>query len=66
MSIWTDLLHLHGHLTHLPHSPATTKVSARPTEAEDGDRLRELWGCRSATSLRPEPRDSIPGVRGLA
>jgi hypothetical protein len=65
MSIWTDLLSLHGHLSHLPHSPATTKVSARPTEAEDADRLRELWGCRSATA-QPEPRPPIPGVRGLA
>jgi len=66
MSIWSELLFLHGHLTHLPHLPATTKVSARSTEAEDADRLRELWGCRSATGPRPEPRDSIPGVRGLA
>ncbi len=66
MSIWSELLYLHGHLTHHFDSPAPTKVSARSTEAEDADRLRELWGCRSATSPRPEPRDSIPGVRGLA
>jgi hypothetical protein len=66
MSIWSELLFLHGHLTHVP-GPGGTAGHPSPREvAEEADRLRELIGCPSAGPRRPEPRGPLLGVRGLA
>ena len=66
MSIWSELLFLHGHLTHLPGSGGASERPAPASQAEEADRLRELLGCRSASIPRPEPRGPLLGVRGLA
>ena len=55
MSIWSELLFLHGHLTHLPHPPATTKVSARSTEVPGG-------GARATAVARPPAPGRAPGL----
>jgi hypothetical protein len=65
MSIWSELLFLHGHLTHVPEARDTAQGDSRSTAAEEADRLRELLGCRSGATRRPEPRGPL-GVRGLA
>jgi hypothetical protein len=66
MSIWTELLFLHGHVTRF--SPVAPAAGHRPqaNPAEDADRLRELIGCPAASQRRPEePRGPLLGVRGL-
>jgi hypothetical protein len=66
MSIWSDLLSLHGYLTraHEPHNEdAETAAARRDREA---DRLRELIGSRSPSTERPEPAGPLLGVRGLS
>ena len=66
MSIWSELLFLHGHLNRVPDATDTARNSARSHGAEDAERLRELLGCRSASTPRPEPRGPLLGVRGLS
>ena len=66
MSIWSELLFLHGHLTRLPEVQSTAPASARSMDSEDADRLRELLGCRSAANRDQEQRGPLLGVRGLS
>jgi len=66
MSIWTDLLSLHGYVTHAHTDEARPSRTDGAHAAEEADRLRELLGCRSTKSPRPEPRGPLLGVRGLA
>jgi hypothetical protein len=63
MSIWSELLFLHGHLTRVHEG----KPPARPahTIEDEAERLREVLGCRSDSTQRPEPRGPLLGVRGL-
>ena len=63
MSIWSELLFLHGHLTRVHEE----KAPARPTHGteDEAERLREILGCRSASTPRPESRGPLLGVRGL-
>jgi len=65
MSIWSELLFLHGHLTRVPEVPGASTASARSRDAEEADRLRELLGCRSAANRDQEIRGPLLGVRGL-
>ncbi len=65
MSIWSELLFLHGHLTRVPEVQRATPASARSMDGEDADRLRELLGCRSAANRDQETRGPLLGVRGL-
>ena len=64
MSIWSDLLSLHGYVTY-PHNDDAEPERTRAARAE-ADRLRELIGCRSPSTPTPEPRGPLLGVRGLA
>ena len=66
MSIWSELLFLHGHLTRPPEPQSTASPSARSMDTEDADRLRELLGCRSVANRDQEPRGPLLGVRGLS
>ena len=66
MSIWSDLLFLHGFTTHAHNDDADTGRMAAAHREETADRLRELIGSRSPRSPRPEPRRPLLGVRGLA
>ncbi len=66
MSIWSDLLSLHGYVTHAHNDDARPARNDRAHVAEEAERLRELLGCRSPTSPRPEPRGPLLGVRGLS
>ena len=65
MSIWSELLFLHGHVT----SPALTgQQTERPSPrevAEEAERLREIIGCPSAGPRREGARGPVIGVRGL-
>jgi len=65
MSIWSELLFLHGHVT----SPALTgQRTERPSPrevAEEAERLREIIGCPSAGPRREGARGPVIGVRGL-
>jgi hypothetical protein len=66
MSIWSDLLSLHGYVIGARNDDAEP---ARPDSAlrdEAADRLREAVGCRPAKVPRPEPRGPVLGVHGLA
>jgi len=65
MSLWSDLLSLHGYVTHVHNDDAETHRLDAAHRAEDADRLRELIGSRSPRSPRPEPRGPLLGVRGL-
>jgi len=65
MSIWTELLFLHGHLTRPPGEAGTAGHPAPAMDREAVDRLRELIGCPPPNARRPEPRPLL-GVRGLA
>jgi hypothetical protein len=65
MSIWTDLLSLHGYVTPARTDGARSPKASAPQGLEEADRLRELIGCPSAGSARPEPRGPLLGVRGL-
>jgi len=66
MSIWSDLLSLHGHLglANGPHNEDAETAAAR--RAREADRLRELIVGRSASSERRESLGPSLGVRGLA
>ena len=65
MSVFTDLLSLHGYL--IPPHNDDAEAAPPPTAARvDADRLRELIGCRPPATRRPEPRGPLLGVRGLA
>ncbi len=66
MSIWTELLFLHGHVTRISavDTPAGHRAQTDPAEA--ADRLRELIGCPARSQRRKEPPGPILGVRGLA
>ncbi|MGZ5958249.1 MAG: hypothetical protein ACXWLI_07520 [Myxococcaceae bacterium] len=66
MSIWSELLFLHGHLTRPTEAQSTAAPSARSMDTEDADRLRELLGCRSVANRDQEPRGPLLGVRGLS
>jgi len=65
MSIWSDLLSLHGYITHAHNDDAETGRRGAVPSAEDADRLREMIGSRSPKFPRPEPRAPILGVHGL-
>ncbi|HZJ54738.1 MAG TPA: hypothetical protein VFD38_11410 [Myxococcaceae bacterium] len=67
MSIWSNLLSLHGHLTHVREAhndDAEAERTAADRRAEAAEHLREVIGCRSSGS-HPEPRGPLLGVRGL-
>jgi len=66
MSIWNDLLSLHGYVTHVHVDGPETPRAGASARADEADRLRELIGARSPRSPRPEPRGPLLGVRGLA
>jgi hypothetical protein len=65
MSIWNDLLSLHGYVTHV-HEDCPEAPRGGTCQPAEADRLRELIGARSPRSPRPEPRGPLLGVRGLA
>lgn len=67
MSLWTDLLSLHGYP--IPHNDDAEVRPPLPPAAvrAEAERLRELIGCPSAGARQPEPpRGPLLGVRGLA
>jgi len=66
MSIWSDLLSLHGYV--IPaHNDDSEPERGRAAREAEADRLRELIGCRSpSTPSRPEPRGPLLGVHGLS
>jgi len=66
MSVWSDLLSLHGYVTLVPNDDAGPPRRDAAHCAEDADRLRELIGSRSHRCPRPEPRGPLLGIRGLA
>ena len=66
MSIWNDLLSLHGYLSHVHDDGPETPAADSAQRAEAADRLREIVGARSPRFPRPEPRGPLLGVRGLA
>ena len=66
MSIWSDLLSLHGYTSHTHNDDAETRRMDAAQREEAADRLRELIGSRSPRVPRPEPRGPLLGVRGLA
>ena len=66
MSLWSDLLSLHGY--RIPHND-DAEVRRPPAAAvrAEAERLREQIGCPSAGAHQPEPlRGPLLGVRGLA
>jgi hypothetical protein len=66
MSIWTELLFLHGHLTRSPGMDGAPGPHRQTEAAEAADRLRELIGCPAPSQRRPEePHAPLLGVRGL-
>jgi len=65
MSIWSELLFLHGHLTRPPEAKGGAPADPRPAAQFDADRLRALLGCRAAANRDAEPRGPLLGVRGL-
>jgi hypothetical protein len=68
MSIWSDLLSLHGHLTHVreAHNDDEAERIAAERRAEAAEHLREVLGCRSPSRDHAEPPGPVLGVRGLA
>lgn len=66
MSIWSDLLSLHGYVIRVPEAHNDDAEAAAARRAEAADRLREAIGCRSSSASRPEDRGPLLGVRGLA
>jgi len=65
MSIWSDLLSLHGYVIR-PHNDDAEAERTEAARTAEADRLRELIGCRSPSTPSPEPRGPLLGVRGLA
>jgi hypothetical protein len=66
MSIWSDLLSLHGYFTRPHNDNAEVDPSAAARRAaESAERLREVIGCRSSSTHLPELRGPLLGVRGL-
>jgi len=66
MSIWSELLFLHGHLTRLPEGGDTGRPDLDRIR-ERTERLRDLIGCPGAgAARRQEPSHPLLGVRGLA
>lgn len=67
MSIWSELLFLHGHLTRVPEQVHPPAEPSSPAPEEAAARLREVIGCPSPRDARrPEPRGPLLGVKGLA
>ena len=66
MSLWSDLLSLHGYVTPAHNDDARPARGAHANPAEEAERLRELIGCRPSRSPRQEPRGPVLGVRGLS
>ena len=66
MSIWSDLLSLHGYVIRVHNDDTETGRLEAAQSAEAADRLREMIGSRAPTSPRPEPRGPLLGVRGLS
>ncbi|HET6982073.1 MAG TPA: hypothetical protein VFI53_08025 [Myxococcaceae bacterium] len=65
MSLWTDLLSLHGYP--IPHNDDAEVRRPPAAVRAEAERLRELIGCPSAGPRQPEPlRGPLLGVRGLA
>ncbi|HEY1333049.1 MAG TPA: hypothetical protein VGF31_02260 [Myxococcaceae bacterium] len=65
MSIWSDLLSLHGYVIR-PHNDDAEPARPRPVTSAEADHLRELIGCRAPSTPRPEPKGPLLGVHGLA
>jgi len=66
MSIWSDLLSLHGYLFPA-HNDDAEGDRSQADRAAEADRLREVIGSRSpSTPPRPEPRGPLLGVHGLS
>lgn len=65
MSIWSDLLSLHGYVTYTHNDDAETGGRGAVQRADEADRLREIIGSRSPRKPRPEPRGPLLGVHGL-
>jgi hypothetical protein len=66
MSIWSELLFLHGHVTSVAGTGQRTERPSPREVAEEAERLREIIGCPSAGPRRPEGRGPVLGVKGLA
>lgn len=65
MSIWSDLLSLHGYVIRA-HNDDAEPARPRPATSTEADALRELIGCRPPSTPRPEPKGPLLGVHGLA
>jgi len=66
MSIWSDLLSLHGYLIPAHNDDAEGERTQADRDAE-ADRLREVIGSRSpSTPPRREARGPLLGVHGLS
>jgi len=66
MSIWSELLFLHGHVTSLAGTGQRTERPSPREVAEEAERLREIIGCPSAGPRRADGRGPVLGVKGLA
>jgi len=65
MSLWTDLLSLHGYP--VPHNDDAEVRRPPAAVRAEAERLRELIGCPSPGARQPDPlRGPLLGVRGLA
>ena len=65
MSLWSDLLSLHGYRIP-PHNDDAEHERPGAAARLEADRLRELIGCRPPATPRAQPRGPLLGVRGLA
>jgi hypothetical protein len=65
MSIWSELLSLHGYVIPAHNDDAETDRPGTVRCADEADRLREIIGSRSPRNPRPEPRGPLLGVHGL-
>ncbi len=66
MSIWSDLLSLHGYVIRA-HNEDAEPERTQADRAAEADRLREMIGSRSpSTPPRPDPRGPLLGVHGLS
>ena len=65
MSLWSDLLSLHGYF--VPHNDDAEVPRPPAAVRAEADRLRERIGCPSPGARQPEAlRGPLLGVRGLA
>ncbi len=67
MSIWGQLLFLHGYRTHLAaNEDVETRPAPPPPRPVDPERLRAILGCWSGGRREDPPFRTVLGVRGLA